>query len=230
MADAHACAKRNSHNRSFEDINKVSFSIWFLQCCSKVCSAFCWIIDCPLNNSIGLVGSNPLNKLCLPLDPPRLVSEFRGVHCWLRQADVNCLLAVVHVTSSARAYSIARAICFIIARATRFFLLTKSHGSLAVAYNAIHRLNNRPLYVLCDVPFLLKANACLLIARDKLVTCICSTLQSPPLLSESVFFFFGWKLILRTNFYGVNVLEGWRERWFLWRSSLILVFFWWCRW
>lgn len=57
-------------------------------------------------------------------------------------------------------------------------LLTKSHGSLAVAYspnNAIHRLNNRRLYMLCDVPFLQKSNACLLIARDKLVTCICST-------------------------------------------------------
>ena len=25
MADAHACAKRNSHNRTFEDINKVYF-------------------------------------------------------------------------------------------------------------------------------------------------------------------------------------------------------------
>ena len=37
MADAHACAKRNSHNRTFEEINKVcrekfNMSFWWINC------------------------------------------------------------------------------------------------------------------------------------------------------------------------------------------------------
>ena len=36
MADAHACAKRNSHNRTFEDINKVLFPMSAMKTKSKV--------------------------------------------------------------------------------------------------------------------------------------------------------------------------------------------------
>ena len=48
-------------------------------------------------------------------------------------------------------------------------LLAKSHGSHAGANSpnkAIHRLNNRRLYVWCHVSFLLKSTSCLLIVRE----------------------------------------------------------------